>query len=119
MTNTSNYHSETAIHFLIFALLVIWTATPLRAQLTEDFEDGEKTSYAGANVDLASGTWYFNDALLGSLGNDKFNGSQGVRMDRRNNRTGSVTMLYDKKDGADVVSFVSANYGTKTGNSLQ
>ena len=59
-------------------------ATPLRAQLTEDFEDGEKTSYAGSNVELSSGTWYFNDALLGSLGNDKFNGSQGVRMDRRN-----------------------------------
>ena len=119
MTNSSNYHSETAIHFLIFALLIIWTAVPLRAQLTEDFEDGEKTSYAGANVDLASGTWYFNDALLGSLGNDKFNGSQGVRMDRRNNRTGSVTMLFDKNDGADVVSFVSANYGSNTGNSLQ
>ena len=28
-------------------------------------------------------------------------------------------MLFDKNDGADVVSFVSANYGSNTGNSLQ
>lgn len=101
------------------AVLLLVFVSPLRAQLTEDFEDGEKASYTGANVDLASGTWYFNDALLGSLGNDKFNGSQGVRMDRRNGKSGSITMLFDKNDGADVVSFVSANYGSNTGNSLQ
>ena len=119
MIKPSNSRTDRAIHFLIFALLVIWTANPLRAQLTENFEDGQKTSYAGANVELSSGTWYFNDALLGSLGNDKFNGSQGVRMDRRNGKSGSITMLFDKNDGADVVSFVSANYGSNTGNSLQ
>ena len=119
MIKPSNSRIDRAIHFLIFALLVIWTVTPLRAQLTENFEDGQKTSYAGANVELSSGTWYFNDALLGSLGNDKFNGSQGVRMDRRNGKSGSITMLFDKNDGADVVSFVSANYGSNTGNSLQ
>ncbi len=119
MINPSNSSAERAIHFLIFALLVTWTATPIRAQLIENFEDGQKTSYAGANVELSSGTWYFNDALLGSLGNDKFNGSQGVRMDRRNGKSGSITMLFDKNDGADVVSFVSANYGSNTGNSLQ
>ena len=119
MINPSNSRTERAIHFLIFALFVIWTANPLHAQLTENFEDGQKTSYAGANVELSSGTWYFNDALLGSLGNDKFNGSQGVRMDRRNGKSGSITMLFDKNDGADVVSFVSANYGSNTGNSLQ
>ena len=101
------------------AVLLLMLVSPLRAQLTENFEDGEKASYTGANVDLASGTWYFNDALLGSLGNDKFNGSQGVRMDRRNGKSGSITMLFDKSDGADVISFVSANYGSNTGNSLQ
>ena len=119
MINPLHIRAKSATQILTFVFLIIWTTLPLYAQLTENFEDGEKASYAGANVDLASGTWYFNDALLGSLGNDKFNGSQGVRMDRRNGKSGSITMLFDKNDGADVVSFVSANYGSNTGNSLQ
>ena len=31
---------------------------------TEAFESGSKGSYAGANVTLASGSWYLTDALL-------------------------------------------------------
>lgn len=119
MINPLHIRAKSATQILTFVFLIIWTTLPLYAQLTENFEDGEKASYAGANVDLASGSWYFNDALLGSLGNDKFNGSQGVRMDRRNGKSGSITMLFDKNDGADVISFVSANYGSNTGNSLQ
>ena len=119
MTLSPRIRTAFSLRIIALAILLLIFVSPLRAQLTENFEEGEKASYSGANVDLASGTWYFNDALLGSLGNDKFNGSQGVRMDRRNGKSGSITMLFDKNDGADVVSFVSANYGSNTGNSLQ
>ncbi len=105
----------------LFALLLISLSfsTLSNAQLFENFEGGEKASYTGASVSLASGSWFIEDALLGNLSNDKFNGSQGVRMDRRNSRLGNIFMQFDKEGGADEVSFYLANYGSSNGNVLQ
>ncbi len=58
--------------------------------VTEDFELGEKQSYAADHVTLSTGTWYFDDALLGSLDSDAKDGSQSVRL-----RNGSITMNFD------------------------
>ncbi len=91
----------------------------LQAQLFENFDSGAKSGYTGASVTLSTGNWFLDDALLGSLSNDKFNGSQSVRMDRRNGRTGNIYMLFDKTGGVDEVSFVFANYGSSSGNKLQ
>ena len=99
--------------------LIIFLPTQVSSQWFENFEDGEKKSYAAAAVDLATGSWYLQDALLGNLSNDKFNGAQGVRMDRRDGKQGSITMLFDKNDGADVLRFLSANYGSNTDNTVQ
>ncbi|MEQ9263846.1 MAG: T9SS type A sorting domain-containing protein [Balneolaceae bacterium] len=90
-----------------------------QAQFFEDFEDGEKTFYGGASVTLATGAWFLDDALLGSLANDKYNGNQGVRMDRRDGKTGNIYMQFDKANGADEISFFFANYGSSSGNTLQ
>lgn len=104
--------------FLCLFLSGIFSITSF-AQLFEDFEDGEKTFYGGASVTLSTGSWFLDDALLGSLANDKYNGSQGVRMDRRDGKTGNIYMEFDKAGGADEVSFYFANYGATSGNTLQ
>lgn len=106
---------------IVFALLFVFgtLSTVTQAQLFEDFEDGDKGSYAGGSVELSSGFWFIEDALIGSLSNDKFNGDQGVRMDRRNDRLGNIYMEFDKAGGADEVSFFFANYGSSTDNVLQ
>jgi hypothetical protein len=123
MKNTLFGHSLTGLNLAIISFLTILFSVGLSAdvaaQWTEDFEDGEKKSYAAAAVDLATGSWYLQDALLGNLSNDKFNGAQGVRMDRRDGKQGSITMLFDKNDGADVLRFLSANYGSNTDNTVQ
>lgn len=104
-----------------FSLLFVTTILSLsaNAQFFENFDTGDKAFYDGASVSLSTGDWYLEDALLGSLSNDKFNGSQGVRMDRRDGKTGNMYMQFDKTGGADEISFVYANYGSSTGNKLQ
>ncbi|MBO6525043.1 MAG: T9SS type A sorting domain-containing protein [Balneolaceae bacterium] len=96
---------------LLFATISFSTLT--HAQLFEDFETGTKGSYSGATVTLATGDWFLDDALLGNLSNDKFNGDQGVRMDRRDGKTGNIYMQFDKPNGADEVSFHLAHYGNQ------
>ena len=78
----------------------------------ENFETGTKTSYAAANVTLASGVWNLNDALLGTSTSDRKNGTQSVRT--RN--SGKVTMTFNKSTGAGTVTILHAKYGTD-GNS--
>ena len=50
MINPLHIRAKSATQILTFVFLIIWTTLPLYAQLTENFEDGEKASYAGANV---------------------------------------------------------------------
>jgi endonuclease G len=76
--------------------------------LTENFESGTKTAYAAANVTLSSGSWNFNDALIGNLSTDRKNGSQSARI--RN--TGSITMNFNFADGASTVTVQHAAFST-------
>ncbi len=84
------------------------TTSSLKTTVTEDFEDGSKAAYAEATVELGSGTWNFDQALIGSLSTDRKSGSQSVRV--RN--TGIITMEFDKSDGAGTVSIYHAVYGS-------
>jgi endonuclease G len=88
---------------LLCALAIIATLalfnTRARAQtFNEGFETGTKTSYADANVQLSTGLWDFNDALIGNLSTDRFTGTASARI--RN--TGSITMLFDVSSAATV-----------------
>jgi endonuclease G len=88
---------------LLCALALIVTLSlfnpPVHAQsLNEGFDSGTKTSYADANVQLSSGLWDFNDALIGNLSTDRFTGSASARI--RN--TGSITMLFDVSSATTV-----------------
>jgi endonuclease G len=77
------------------------------APLTEGFESGSKTAYAAADVTLGSGSWNFDDALIGVSTSDRKNGSQSVRI--RN--TGSIRMNFDYGSGATTITVAHAVYG--------
>jgi endonuclease G len=76
--------------------------------LLEDFETGSKTAYAAANVTIGTGSWFFDDALLGTSTSDRKNGTQSVRI--RN--TGSITMNFDYTSGASTITVKHALFGT-------
>lgn len=83
-----------------------------KATLSETFESGTKTAYAGASVTLSTGSWYFNDALLGTSTSDRKIGIKSVRMVN----SGKITMQFDKPTGAGTVSIYHAKFGSD-GNS--
>ena len=82
--------------------------------LSEPFEGDSKGSYAVADVDLSSGTWTLDDALLGSLAGDAKNGTQAVRV--RN--SGTATMAFDRTSGAGTVTVKYASYGSDASGSF-
>lgn len=48
--------------------------------IEETFEKGTKAAYSEATISLNSGSWIFNDALIGNLSDDKKNGTGVVRL---------------------------------------
>ncbi len=96
--------------FVFFCLM----SFGLQAQLFEDFEEGRKNFYATASDNLESGSWTFDDALVGVLEGDRKNGSRSARI-----RNGHIQMDFNHPDGAGEVSFYAANFGTDTGGGIQ
>ncbi len=86
----------------------------LQAQLFEDFEEGEKDSYESFAIELASGEWMFDDAVIGSHASDNSNGQQSARI-----RDGFIAMEFDYPNGMSEVSFYAANFGSDTGGAVQ
>jgi endonuclease G len=80
----------------------------LKSTLSENFETGSKSSYAAASVTLSTGSWYFDDALIGNLSTDRKNGSQSARI--RN--VGKLTMQFDKTSGAGTVTVKHAIFSS-------
>lgn len=80
----------------------------------EGFESGAKTSYATADVNLSTGYWNFNDALIGTLSTDRRTGTASARV--RN--TGSISMDFDVA-GAGTVTLQHAVFGTDGGSSWE
>lgn len=85
------------------------TASPYSG-FPETFESGSKSSYAYGTVSLPSGTWSFDNALIGSTASDHKVGSKAVRM----KDTAKLTMLFDLSTGAANVSVIHALYGSDT-----
>jgi hypothetical protein len=78
------------------------------AAFKEDFESGSKSSYAAANVTLATGVWQLDDALIGATTSDVKAGAHAARV--RN--SGKVTMTFDHAAGAETVTVKHASYGS-------
>lgn len=76
----------------------------------EDFELGTKTSYTAADVTITTGSWNFNNALIGDLSTDKKNGTKSARL----KAAGSISMNFNVASAASVT-VKHANYGTDTG----
>lgn len=77
--------------------------------LNENFESGAKTSYTAGSAALSSGSWNFDDALIGNLSGDVKNGTASARL--RN--SGKLTMLFNKTTGGiGTVTVNHAKYGT-------
>lgn len=76
----------------------------------ETFESGSKSTYTYGTVSLSSGTWAFDDALIGTTPSDRKSGSQSARL----RDSGKITMLYDLVNGATNVSVLHASYGADT-----
>ncbi|MFO8028832.1 MAG: phospholipase D-like domain-containing protein [Cyclonatronaceae bacterium] len=107
---------QTQLFLSIFsAMLILIVPLTSNAQMFEDFEGASKGSYAQGIVNLDSGPWMLNDALLGIQSGDKRIDSQSVRL-----RDGYVAMEFDIT-GAGEVRFYHANAGFSgdTGGKLQ
>ncbi|WP_410513458.1 phospholipase D-like domain-containing protein [Paenibacillus sp. BR2-3] len=78
--------------------------------LSETFETGSKTAYAAADVSLSSGSWRFDNALLGTLSSDRKNGAKSARIQS----TGFISMNFDVA-GAETVKLKHANFSSDTG----
>ena len=86
-----------------------------KALLLETFEAGTKTAYTTGNVTLSSGSWSFNDALIGTSTSDRKSGTQSARL--RN--AGKLTMNFNKSTGAGDVVVAHALYGTDAASTWQ
>lgn len=81
----------------------------------ETFEAGSKSAYAAGEETCSAGKWKMTDALVGTLANDRKNGSRAVRMRTK----ASLEMLDDKVNGCDSLSFYAGLYGTDSGTGSQ
>jgi uncharacterized repeat protein (TIGR02543 family) len=79
----------------------------------EDFETGTKGSYASGTATCTAGEWTFDDALIGTSGSDRKNGSKSARI--RN--AGSIYTNFDIAGGVGVVKVQHAIYGSDTSSS--
>ncbi|GAA4022536.1 hypothetical protein GCM10022409_02850 [Hymenobacter glaciei] len=81
---------------------------PTSAPFPETFETGSKGAYDDADEPLATGTWHFQDALIGSSPQDHAHGQRTARL--RNQ--GRITMRFDAKAGVRRISISAAAYGS-------
>jgi endonuclease G len=81
----------------------------------EGFESATKTTYTAANVSLLSGSWNFNDCLLGTSSSDRKTGTKSVRIEY----TGILSMNFDISTGVTSVSFNYAKYGSEASSTFE
>ncbi|AKD04344.1 DNA/RNA non-specific endonuclease [Pontibacter korlensis] len=99
--------------FLIWSASATLLAGAAAAQtFPETFESGSKGGYATGSVELGSGTWTLDDALIGSTDSDKKEGEKSARI--RN--TGKLTMNTFLEGGAGTVTVRHAIYGNDAGS---
>ncbi|MGY3052277.1 endonuclease G [Pedobacter sp. UYEF25] len=81
--------------------------------IIEDFEDGSKAAYKLDTIQLATGKWALNDALVGSTAADIKNGTKSVRL-----RSGYIAMDFDIA-GLTMLYIKHAKYGNDANSTWQ
>lgn len=99
---------------LTLSLILSFFVFNLQAQLFENFEEGSKNTYAPFSIELSTGEWMFDQALIGTTAGDKKNGLKSARI-----QAGFIEMEFDYPLGLSEVSFYAANFGTDTGGAVQ
>lgn len=84
---------------------------PGTVKASETFESGVKSSYSTGTVQLASGSWTFNNALIGDMTTDKKLGAKAARV----RAAGSIAMNFDIAGGVQSVKVKHAHFGTDSG----
>jgi|GEM_PF-763728 len=79
----------------------------IKTEYQTGFENDSKSSYAGAQINVDERPWFFEEALIGSLDNDKTFGESSVRI--RNN--GYIESLFST-GYLSGISFYHAYYGS-------
>ncbi|MFW6348047.1 MAG: phospholipase D-like domain-containing protein [Cyclonatronaceae bacterium] len=102
------------LSFLIMMSGLIMPFNSAQAQLSENFEEGDKTFYAPATITLESGDWLFDDALIGTLDSDGSNGARSARI-----RDGFIQTEFDVPDGFGEISFYASNFSSDSGGAVQ
>ncbi len=101
-------------HLQILWLFILCAASfTISAQKTiplrEGVEQGSKQSYLLEKITLASGSWTFNNALIGQSSLDKKNGNKSIRIGKQ----GIVTMGFDYQGGnTKLITLYHARYGS-------
>lgn len=86
--------------------VALTASTPKPYTLTETFEIGKKTKYESADIQLATGSWNFSDAIIGTKKPDKKSGEAAGRI-----RNGAITMNFDVYD-VNQLQIKHAKYGS-------
>lgn len=101
----------TLMRFFLAASLLFLSLSTAHAQFTESFESNAKGGYASGTVELPSGTWLLDEALIGTLANDvKKSGAYSVRM----GAVGAKLQMQFNVDGVGELSFWQAVYAGDT-----
>ena len=85
------------------------------ATFPETFESGTKTSYTAGNVSLGSGSWYFNNAMIGTSSSDRKTGAKSARIQS----AGSIEMNFNTYFAVNFVTVQHAKYGTTANSTWQ
>ena len=83
--------------------------------LVESFDGGFKQGYAAGTIQLASGEWLLDNALINTDNQDRFEGLQAVRIKDK----GRLSMNFDVSLTQGVVSVKYGVYGTDRGGEWQ
>ena len=105
---------------LLLAILLMASATAFAQKgraydkFPEDFEmpdTSAKAKYKKADVQLKTGNWTFDQAILAAVDKrDRFNGKQSVRMHQNKEKSGYLQMNFDLPNGASKVTFAYGVY---------
>ena len=90
------------------------SASPADPAFPETFERGNKRAYAAGDVQLATGLWRLENALIGKADGDLKHDEASLRMAAG----GSAEMLFDISEGVAAISLAWGDYGNDAGSAL-
>lgn len=93
----------------------VYSAERLIYGFPETFESGSKSSYTNGNATLSTGSWYFENAMIGTSSSDHKHGSKAARIQN----TGKLSMNFNENNGAINVTIYHAKYSTESSSTWE